>query len=103
MTISLHDIKQALRVRHDHDDEYLLHILDASVDECLQFMNRDELPIVEDTESPASETGPVPASIRAAVYMLAEASYDRMRPDEVELRRKRAETLCMPYRLELGV
>lgn len=103
MTISLHDIKQALRVRHSHDDELLLHVLDGAIDECLQFMNRTELPIVADTESPASEEGPVPASIRAAVYLLAEAAYDKMRPDEVELRRRRAETLCMPYRLELGI
>jgi hypothetical protein len=101
--ITLNELKQALRVRHDYDDELLTHILAGATDECLQFMNLSELPIVADTESPPSETGPIPASIRSAVYLLAEASYDKMRPDEVDLRRKRAEQLCMPYRAELGV
>jgi hypothetical protein len=101
--ITIYDIKKSLRVRHDHDDELILHIMEGAIDECLQFMNRGELPIVADTESPASEEGPIPASIRAAVYLLAEAAYDKMQPAEVELRRRRAEQLCMPYRLELGV
>lgn len=101
--ITLEDVKSALRVRHDYDDELIFHLKEAAIDEALQFMNRDTLPVVPDTESPASDEGPVPASIRAAVYLLAEASYEKMRPDEVEIRRKRAEQLCMPYRVELGV
>lgn len=101
--ITLDEIKKALRVRHDYDDEYLIHVLDGAIDECLQFMNRDALPIVPDPDSPPSETGPVPASIRSAVYLIAEAAYNGMKRDDVELRRLRAEQLCMPYRLELGV
>jgi hypothetical protein len=107
--ITLADAKADLRVRHDGDDVLILRLIDSAVDECLRFMNRDTLPaIAEPQESGSSESeddadGPVAPSVRAAVFLLVQAGYDRMKPDEVQMRRHRAEVLCMPYRRELGV
>lgn len=116
--ITLDEVKADLRVRHDGDDVLILSLLDAATDECLRFMNRSEMPVIPDpVESGSSEseaesegiadpwsgTGTLPPSIRAAVFLLVQAGYDRMRPDEVELRRSRAEVLCQPYRWDMGV
>lgn len=119
--ITLSEVKADLRVRHDHDDVLILRLLDGAVDECLRFMNRRVLPVIPDpvppVESPPEEPeeeeeespdpwsgeGELPPSVRLAVFLLVQAGYDRMKPEEVAMRRARAEALCMPYRRELGV
>jgi len=111
--ITLFDVKSDLRVRHEHDDHLIQKLLDAAVDEALQFMNRATLPQVghvygnspEEYESGDSpdEDAPVHPSVWAAVFLLVQAGYDRMKPEEVQLRRERAEQLLMPFRVELGV
>lgn len=114
--ITLADVKGDLRVRHDADDVLILRLIEASIDECLRFMNRAVLPVIpaaeesgssesdyESESDPWTGVGPVVPSVRAAVFLLVQAGYDRMKPDEVQMRRDRAEVLCMPYRRELGV
>lgn len=106
--ISHHDVKADLRVRHDADDQLIFVLTQSAIDECLRFMNRSELPVIpeeppEDGEDPWGGDGKIAPSVYAAVFMLVQASYDRMKPEDVELRRRRAETLCMPYRKGLGL
>ena len=111
--ITLDDVKADLRVRHFEDDGLILRLMDGAVDECLRFMNRMELPVIpevgsgdspdEESDDPWSGEGPVPPSVRSAVFLLVQAGYDRMKPEDVEIRRRRAEALCMPYRREVGI
>lgn len=98
MTISLEDIKRDLRVDHDDDDALLDVLLDAAVDEALQYLDLDDLPTVADSSS--SEK--IAPSLYAAVFLLVRAKYDAATPAEIVQLRQCAETLMAPYRINLG-
>lgn len=101
--IHLEDVKADLRVRHDSDDALILRLMQAAEQEVLRFMNRTSLPAWEWSEAQSGDEDVIAPDVEAAMYLLIQAGYDRMKPEEVKLRRERAEQLCMPYRLELGV
>lgn len=104
------DLKHYLDVIHDADDSKLQMILDAAEDEAMQFMDRDNLTDwrpcnSEPASDPVSEV-PMPASVRLAIFILAQASYQagpgQMR-HEAEQLRDIAEKKLYPYRCRLGV
>ena len=105
--MNLADIKRDLRVTHSDDDELLQIYLDAAKDQALRFIDRTELPMVEpaDPDSSSSSSEPVlelPGSIRAALLLLVRAMYDAADAKEIEATRQAAETMLMPYRINLG-
>lgn len=108
--ITLATVKGDLRVTHNDDDTILQVYLDASEDEVLRFLNRDEMPGLppdypEESSSEiviSSESGVAP-SIYAAVFLLVRAKYDATLPDEISKLRLCAETLMQPYRIEIGM
>lgn len=98
MTITIDDIKRDLRVTHDDDDALLDVLLDAAIDEAVQYLDLDDLPTVADSSS--SEK--VAPSLYAAIFLLVRAKYDATTPDEISRLRQCAETLMAPYRVNLG-
>ena len=107
--ITLSQVKADLRVIHDDDDALLQILLNASVDEALRYMNRDELPTLpyelpeeESSEEIPSSEDPIAASVYAAVFLMVRAKYEAMEASEIEGLRKCAETLLQPYRTEIG-
>lgn len=106
--MTLDDIKRDLRVTHSDDDELLQILLDAAKDQALRFIDRTELPMVApaDVALSSSSSEPVlelPGSIRTAVLLLVRAMYDVADAREIEATRQAAETMLMPYRINLGV
>ncbi len=93
--INLATIKSDLRVAHSSDDSILQVYLNAAEDEALRFLNSESLPL--DTND---ELAP---SIYGAVFLLVRSKYDAENGDEIAKLRRCAETMLMPYRIELGV
>jgi len=88
--MTLDDVKKALRVSGDQDDELLTRLLAAARAECLNFINRDTLDDI---------TG---ADLWQGVMLMIHADYDGD-PTERAKYRRAAEALWMPYRTGLGV
>lgn len=110
--VALDLAKRHLRVLHDDDDDLIRTYIDTAEDEMLQFMDRRALPLAggaeccsETTSSEVSSDGELAPSVRGAVLLLVEAAYysKSLSPYEHQLRRTRAEQLCMPYRCRMGV
>lgn len=114
--ITLEQVKADLRVTHSEDDTLLQILLDASEDEALRFLNRNELPTLpidfppeydsssnlEDEDVPSSED-PIAPSVYSAVFLLVRSKYDAASAMEIGQLRSAAETILMPYRVQLGV
>lgn len=113
--IPLAGIKEALRIIHASDDAMLQRHLDASEDEAMRFMNRLQLPTLPQDYPPLTDANGAPApevtatdsniapSVFSAVCLLVQAKYDAATPVDVAGLRKCAETLLMPYRVQMGV
>lgn len=97
-TATLTMVKADLRVTGTDDDVYIQLLIDASEDECLQFLGTSELP----TEVGSSEP-PLKGSVYAAVFLLVRAKYEMASAEEVNIIRQSAEMLLMPYRANLGM
>lgn len=110
--ITLNDVKNYLDVIHNADDDKLQMLLDAAEDEALQFLDRDNLtdwgPCCAEavSESESVSEASMPASVRLAILILVQASYQagpgQMR-HEAEQLRDIAEKKLYPYRCRLGV
>ena len=97
--IDLDDAKAYLDVIHGADDPKLQMLLDAAVDEALQFMNRESLSdLVEDPSSQST----VPPSVVLGVMLLLQAAYQAT-PEDANTLRKAAEVKLTPYRILIGV
>ena len=107
--IKLADVKLALRVIHNADDDLLQMLLDAAEDEALRFLNRTELPTLpldypeeSSSEDVPSSEDPIAPSVFTAFVCMVKADYEAAVSD-VEPLRKAAEVKLMPYRTGLGV
>lgn len=108
--ITLSQIKADLRIIHNADDALLQILLNASVDEALRYMNRDELPTLpydlpeeESSEDVPSSEDPIVPSVYAAIFLLVRAKYEGMEANEIAALRLCAETIMQPYRTEIGI
>lgn len=115
-TISVAEVKEALRVTHSSDDALLQRLTDGAENEAMRFMNRTQLPTLPqdypplcDSEgNPVSEVVPssedqVAPDVVTAVFLLVQATYEAVTPDDIAKLRACAETILMPYRVGLGV
>lgn len=101
---ALTDVKEALRITHDSDDNLLLRLISSATREYFAFVNPAELPgdpaiVVED---PPDDTGFVPEDAFNGVVLIVQADYDGD-PEKRMTYRKAAESLWMPYRTNMGV
>lgn len=96
--ISLAEAKDFLGVIHDSDDAKLTILLEGAEDEAMKFMDREDL---VEWDSDVSSTDPIPPSIKTGVLLLLQASY-QAQPSDIEILRKAAERILMPYRLNMG-
>lgn len=103
--IELATAKAFLDVIHSADDLKLQMLLDGAEDEAMRFMNRTHFaggcPDADDTETPTAPDA-MPDSVRVAVLLLLQASYQAT-PDDAEKLRRAAEIKLWPYRCGMGV
>jgi len=92
--ITLEQVKADLRVTHDEDDGLLEILLNGATDEALLYMNRAQLPTVDDV---------VVGSVYTAVFLLVRGMYDTTDPAQMTAIRQRAEVMLQPYRQDLGL
>lgn len=100
--IQLETAKQFLDVFHGADDAKLQMLLDGAEQEALDFMNRTSFEDSECSSEASSEGGQPAASVRVAVLLLLQATYQAT-PDESAKLRRVAEIKLFPHRCQLGV
>ena len=99
--IALPTAKSFLDVVHGADDAKLQDLLDGAEDEALRFMNRTHF-AGECGAEPTAVPDSMPASVKVAVLLLLQATYQAT-PDDADKLRKAAEIKLMPYRCGMGV
>lgn len=94
ITADLADVKQALRVAHDHDDDLLIRLIGSAIGECVDFLDSAEL-----AGEPALT---LPEQVFQGIVLMVQADYegDPLKRNEA---RKVAEALWMPYREGFGL
>jgi hypothetical protein len=100
--IELADAKAFLDVIHSGDDGKLQMLLDGAEQEALDFMNRTEFEPCAGAESSSSEPPEMSASVKIAVLLLLQASYQATPDDAAKLRRV-AEIKLFASRCNMGV
>lgn len=112
-TITLAEVKAAIRSTQDADDTLLQRLLDAATQECLRFLGRTELPTLPaeypvdsdgellSEEIPSSED-PVAPEVVNGIILLVQADYEGD-PLQRGAYRTAAESMWQPYRIGLGV
>lgn len=111
--IPLDDVKMALRVTHDQDDDLLNRLIFSAEQECLRFLNRTELPTlpydypVDSDGNPVSEEmpssdDPVAPDVANGIILLVQQDYDGV-PETRQASRDAAFSLFWPYRIGLGI
>jgi len=108
-TITLEQVKEALRVTDDDSDALLQRLLVSAEQECMRFTNRTELPTLpldypssSSSEDIESSEDPVAPDAANGVFLMIHADYDASPADRPKFR-KAAEDLWMPYRRLMGV
>lgn len=94
----LADVKSALRVTHDEDDDLLIRLIGSAARECLAFLDDGRL----SAHGCEPFDADVPEEVFNGIVLMVGADYegDPMRRTEA---RRAAEQLWMPYRNGLGV
>jgi hypothetical protein len=112
--VTVEEAKVYLGVVHNHDDARILQLLQDAEDECVQYLDRDELPRIGqscpdecdtsvDTSIPAvSDSADLPASVRSGILLIVQAGYEGKDADEMAKLRKAAETKWAPFRCNWG-
>jgi hypothetical protein len=104
--LDLQELKKALRITHDADDEDLQRRLNASTDYALRYMNREQLPVegdLADEQSSDLNSGEIYApSVVDAIFSHVEIEFYRMAPADAEAALKRVHNNLHFYRVDLG-
>lgn len=108
--IQVAQVRSYLRVLHTSDDALLQGLIDSAEDECLSYLDREELPRRGDYDEacdsnapdPVSDSDDLAPSIRAGCYLIIQAMYEGATADEIEKVRRVAEVKWHPYRDNLG-
>ncbi len=90
---ALADVKAALRVTHDDDDELLTRLIGSALRECLAFLDDGTLPAVPGVGADLD----IPEDVFQAVVLMVQADYDG-NPEKRTAYRAAAEQLLWPYR-----
>lgn len=108
-TITLAEVKEALRVTDDDSDALLGRLLASATQECLRFTNRSELPTLpleypaeSSSEEIESSEDPVAADVVQGIMTMINADFYASPADRPKFRGA-AESLWMPYRRLMGV
>jgi hypothetical protein len=102
--VTVAEVKAYLRLTHSSDDPLLQQLIDMAEDECLQYLDRDVLPNLDDPNSTTTTTdGELAQSVRGGIYLLVQALYEGVAPDDMIALRSRVQTMIAPYRQKLGV
>ncbi|MGJ7497465.1 head-tail connector protein [Variovorax sp. RT4R15] len=108
-TITLAQVKEALRVTDTNSDALLTRLLASAIQECLRFTNRTELPTLpldypdeSSSEDIESSEDPVAADACQGVMVMIHADFDASPADRPRFRAA-AEDLWQPYRRLMGV
>lgn len=127
--VKVEQLKRRLRVTHNEDDETLQDAIDGAEEEVLLFMDRklmprrgqaevdecasDQTPVFDSNDvnsnghwfgrEEISDSDDIAPSVREAIYLIAQGSYEAKDPAEMEAIRKVAETKVFPFRNRLGV
>lgn len=100
MAGELADVKRALRVLHDDDDDLLERLISSATREYFKFIDDDDvtLPETEESSEPAAF---VPEDAFNGIVLMVQADYDGD-PLKRSALRDCAEALWMPYRKNIG-
>lgn len=98
--VTVDSVKRDLRIIHDDDDTLLQELIDAAERACLNFLDIDALPVVDEEKS--SEPV-VEMDVQFGVRLLVRSMYEETDPARLSALRSAAETMWMPYRKGLGV
>jgi hypothetical protein len=116
-TITVDDVKDALRITHAYDDDDLTRRLRSAEQECLRYLGRTELPTLPHdypvdldgdsssetiTEDVPSSEDPVAPDVVEGIILMVQAGYEGD-PANRDAYRKGAESLWTPYRIGWGV
>lgn len=108
--VTIDQAKDFLRVIHTDDDSLIQSLLDAAEEEAKRFLNRSQLPTLphdfpesSSSEDVPSDGDPVVADVQVAIMILVQARYEGDTPEHQAAMRRNAETLLMPYRVDIGV
>jgi hypothetical protein len=112
--VTVEEAKVYLGVVHNHDDARILQLLQDAEDECVQYLDRDELPrigqscpdecdtSVDTSLGPVSDGADLPSAIAGGIMLIVQAGYEGKDADEMMKLRKAAETKWAPYRCHWG-
>lgn len=100
--ISLESVKRDLRVIHDDDDELIQELIESAEKECLNFLDIDVLPGLEESSEQSSEPV-VETDVARAIRLLVRGYYEETDISKLSAYRSAAEALLMPYRQGLGL
>jgi hypothetical protein len=101
--IDLADVKKSLRVFHSADDDLLARLIKSATRECLAFLDRDDLPVMDiGTEESSDEVVLITEDIFQGIVHLVQADYEGKIDDRPKFRAA-AETVWTPYRRNLGI
>lgn len=103
--VSIESVKRDLRIIHNSDDVLLQELIDSAERECLQFLNIDALPGLEESSEVSSETvyPVVEPDVARAIRLIVRGGYEETDITKLSAYRSAAESLLMPYREGLGV
>lgn len=108
-TITLQQVKSALRVTGNDSDDLIQRLLDSAIQECLRFTNRTELPTLpldypseSSSEDIESSEDPVAADAANGVIVMIHGDFYANPTDRPKFRAA-AEDLWQPYRRLMGV
>ena len=104
--VSIESVKRDLRIIHNSDDVLLQELIDSAERECLQFLNIDVLPGLEESSEVSSEPdvcNVVEPDVARAIRLIVRGGYEETDITKLSAYRSAAESLLMPYREGLGV
>lgn len=109
--VTLTDVKRHLRQTHSADDLLLQQLIDGAEDEMKQYLDRDELPRLDDpcacecesdsSLDPASDSDDLAPTVRVAIFFLVQAAYEGA-VDDVPKLREAAFRMASTYRCRMG-
>jgi len=102
---AIDDVKLALRVTHNDDDDLLERLISSATREYFAFVQPTQLPVSPEEESSSDSpdgTAWVPEDAFNGVVLMVQADYDGD-PEKRETYRRAAQALWQPYRTCMGV